>query len=1295
MPTGPLDLIAELNYDDANSSAPIAVVMHGYSGVTLKVDGVRANAQRLRDYGFFAISVALRERDGSDGTRDSGGIEIYDIYDAVEAVKATYPSLVNPEIVYITGYSGGGGNTMSALTKFPDYFNAGAAFFGMSDYGYDTTDGWYFNGAGSRTSQLDIDIGDPTPPAATAVTDRYHARASNLASVNNPYTEIHLFVNDDETICPPVNSLSYRSNATNQASYAGEFTNITVHIGNSSLYEDFNTNSVNDSNEQQYWPHGSLTADRQYSAEHWFMDRLLAGQIPKPQLNSNDTLFVAGFVRTEKFSCFVGDGQEGAVEPDYEITSSNLTFETTVLSLNTQLTSKLIVNTEAFDGRKLEIFINDVSQETFNGGINKTINNVAHQDSVELRDIGEAEIWWTNVNTNSIASTSAVVNATLNGNSADVWVYYGTVNEGQQSDGWAYTNFVGNDEAAGSISSSLTDLNSGESYYYTFYATNTTLNAEVWSTVDSFTTTETVLPEEPLKIDFNTETSATQEGFIGISIPDNGGTVESAYGVGDEVTITLTSGLDDRDRGALTGGPGQPESDLLRDFIFRNTGTGLGITLTTLEAGEYSFTGYFHDNSNQQDNGTLGVDVGDAQEEVTMVTNFTYSTGTAPSTVGTATLSFIADGTNPVIVYLRDILGTQPYCINGFVLTRVEQPETISNLVAYYDFENDLHDSSGNSNHGTSGGNGISFSDSTPTALPDSTECADFDGNGYVTLPYLGLYNFLAATNGLTISLWIKSESSTPQTWFLGEGYTENTNPGYLFGHSVNFTRPTALIRNYSGTLPLNKKTATAPLFNGSWHHWVWTDINGTANMYIDGVPAGPESGTWDYSHSAIPFNTTTIGAWIRSEATSSKYPLNGQIDDVSIWNTILSSNDIARLNSGVSPRELFSLGQISNFVFKTALPYTGKTAVYQAEFTPSVTESTDVVFDLSAFGSGINLSALSTSIADYTFSGFTTNPSSVTVDNDEKTVTFSGGSTTAGVTHTLKAVAGTAGWRIINPDSPAAEFVAVQTTSNEGVVEVTVVDTLTDSKLVAYYTFDNHFMDATTNLFNGTNSGGVTFTSDTPPELTKSTKACDFNGSSYITLPYIGLYNDLAAPGAGGLSISLWIKGESSNENSWFIGEGSTSIDDQAYVFGHLEDTGAARLFIRDDNNSSVIYRGSDPTAMPFAVCDGDWHNWVWTDNNGSAKMYIDGIAVQSEISSGEWNYTRGTLTLNTTTIGALIRNASAPKYPFTGQIDDVSIWNTTLRDEDIQALADGYSPETIIDNFDHKLYGTVIIVF
>jgi hypothetical protein len=291
---------------------------------------------------------------------------------------------------------------------------------------------------------------------------------------------------------------------------------------------------------------------------------------------------------------------------------------------------------------------------------------------------------------------------------------------------------------------------------------------------------------------------------------------------------------------------------------------------------------------------------------VLKVPDFAYSTGKAPAMIGTASFSFVADGSHSVTVYLRDTntVHDPPYCINGFVLEKTTVPKGPDALVAYYDFEDDFLDSSGNDKHGVSSGAGVTFATNRPTALIHSAKAADFNGTNYVTLPFLGLYSSLAATNGLTISLWIKGNSSTPQSWFIAEGCTTNDNPAYVFGHTTTPypERPTAFVRKLSGVPALNKKTATAELYNGSWHHWVWTDLDGTANMYIDGNPVAADTGTWAYTHTDIPLETTVIGAWVRSAANPSKYPLLGQMDDVSIWNTVLGENQIRYLASGGDP---------------------------------------------------------------------------------------------------------------------------------------------------------------------------------------------------------------------------------------------------------------------------------------------------------------------------------------------------------------------------------------------------------
>ena len=377
-PTGPIALRAELNYDNARSNAPIAVVMHGYSPTNGNLDSVRPHAQRLRDQGFFAISVAMRGRDGSAGLRDSGGLEIHDVYDAVEAVKNEFPTLVDPTNVHITGYSGGGGNVMSAITKFPDYFRLGSSFFGMSDYGYDPVEGWYNNGAGGRTSILDQDVGNANL-GLPAVLDRYLARASNLAASNSRAVEVHLFVNDNETICPPVNHLSF-------ATYGGA--HVTHHIGLSASpqYEDFNGNGVEDFGERQLWPHGFPSASEQEAAERWYRDRLVAGEIPEPELPLTGTLVVPGFLVTRAFEVWPGDGQEAAGVVAYELSDMAARFELLVISSDTSVPIDLVVESAFLEpaGSSVVVYRNGLPIDTFTAGDRRVLRDLAHADLIEL-----------------------------------------------------------------------------------------------------------------------------------------------------------------------------------------------------------------------------------------------------------------------------------------------------------------------------------------------------------------------------------------------------------------------------------------------------------------------------------------------------------------------------------------------------------------------------------------------------------------------------------------------------------------------------------------------------------------------------------------------------------------------------------------------------------------------------------------------------------------------------------------------------------------------------------------------
>ena len=155
--------------------------MHGFGEPVYRHGGrrVRGAVGYYAKKGLFAIGVDLRGREESDGQRDNGGLEVMDIYDAVQAVLKKYPNEADPDAVNIIGWSGGGGNTFSAVTRIPDLFSNAGAFYGITDYGYWANTA--FKGA------LEADIGG-TP---VDVPNRYAARNSLLGVANNAYTNFH------------------------------------------------------------------------------------------------------------------------------------------------------------------------------------------------------------------------------------------------------------------------------------------------------------------------------------------------------------------------------------------------------------------------------------------------------------------------------------------------------------------------------------------------------------------------------------------------------------------------------------------------------------------------------------------------------------------------------------------------------------------------------------------------------------------------------------------------------------------------------------------------------------------------------------------------------------------------------------------------------------------------------------------------------------------------------------------------------------------------------------------------
>jgi len=217
-----------------------------------------------------------------------------------------------------------------------------------------------------------------------------------------------MFVNADEDVCKPSQSESYRDNAVAAATSPGEFDNITVHIGGLGQYQDFNGNGVNEANELQNWPHGKPTADQQAAAESWYLDRLLSGQIAQPSLNDHDQLLVLGYVKTDEFSLWLGDGQNAAADLEYTLSDETLTFDLSLASSDKSVTGVLQVDTSRLGDRTVNVMWNDQPWDSFTAGGWYEFSGLGDQDSLVLSAVPEpgtiallasaaltgALVWW-------------------------------------------------------------------------------------------------------------------------------------------------------------------------------------------------------------------------------------------------------------------------------------------------------------------------------------------------------------------------------------------------------------------------------------------------------------------------------------------------------------------------------------------------------------------------------------------------------------------------------------------------------------------------------------------------------------------------------------------------------------------------------------------------------------------------------------------------------------------------------------------------------------------------------------
>jgi alpha/beta superfamily hydrolase len=291
-------LKAWMAYRPDGRRKPVVVAMHGYGDPVLRHGGRRmlGTTRSYAERGLFALAVDLRGREESAGQRDDGGLEVMDIYDAVQAAVAQYPGEADPTCVNLIGWSGGGGNTFSAVTRTPDLFSNAAAFFGITDYGYwaDTS----FKGL------IQPNVGGET----RQVPDRYLARNSLLGVGNNAYTRFQFFWDEKERICPSWMDTEYRRIASELG-----YRNITPH---ESLATD-----------RFRWLHEGMDRASAAESERLTLPFMLHRNNPSPTIKPEGRLMVLGYLMTRRFQVLAGHGNDAVAELRYRLAPHQYRFQ--------------------------------------------------------------------------------------------------------------------------------------------------------------------------------------------------------------------------------------------------------------------------------------------------------------------------------------------------------------------------------------------------------------------------------------------------------------------------------------------------------------------------------------------------------------------------------------------------------------------------------------------------------------------------------------------------------------------------------------------------------------------------------------------------------------------------------------------------------------------------------------------------------------------------------------------------------------------------------------------------------
>jgi hypothetical protein len=219
-------------------------------------------------------------------------------------------------------------------------------------------------------------------------------------------------------------------------------------------------------------------------------------------------------------------------------------------------------------------------------------------------------------------------------------------------------------------------------------------------------------------------------------------------------------------------------------------------------------------------------------------------------------------------------------------LNAVEIQALCGALVAYYPFNGNARDSSGNGHHGTANGATL-----TTDRLGNPNSAYSFDGvDDYILIPAIDI------TTDLSISFWLKTTSSNSNSWPSNQFIIDRDLCGVQRDWSVGLGQGGKIQFNTGANID-HVLTSSSDINDDTWKHIVVVRDAGNQKkeIYVNGILSA--SSVFDNQ----PFQNNAINIYFGASVclTSQHDYFNGSLDEIRLYNRVLTAAEIQELYKG------------------------------------------------------------------------------------------------------------------------------------------------------------------------------------------------------------------------------------------------------------------------------------------------------------------------------------------------------------------------------------------------------------